>query len=141
MQHGWNITGDTYHLDADGYFWFQARADDMIVSSGYNIAGPEVEWALLASSRGARMRRRRRARCGARHIVKAFVVLKPEHTAQRCAARALQEYVKQSIAPYKYPRALDFVASLPKTPTGKLQRYVLREQEHRNAQAEKAPDA
>jgi 2-aminobenzoate-CoA ligase len=128
VQNGWNITGDTYVMDADGYFWFQARADDMIVSAGYNIAGPEVEWALLAhpavrecavvgapdSERGS--------------IVKAFVVLKPEHAASDALRIALQDHVKQTIAPYKYPRALVFVDSLPKTATGKLQRYLLREQ-------------
>jgi 2-aminobenzoate-CoA ligase len=129
VQNGWNITGDTYRVDADGYFWFQARADDMIVSSGYNIAGPEVEWALLAhpAVRECAVVGAPDAERG--HIVKAFVVLKPEQQASEALARELQDFVKQTIAPYKYPRALAFVESLPKTPTGKLQRYVLREQE------------
>jgi 2-aminobenzoate-CoA ligase len=132
VQHGWNMTGDTYYLDADGYFWFQARADDMIVSAGYNIAGPEVEWALLGhpavrecavigspdQERGS--------------IVKAFVVLKPEYRPDDALRAALQDFVKQTIAPYKYPRAIVFLDALPKTATGKLQRYVLREQELAN---------
>jgi 2-aminobenzoate-CoA ligase len=135
VQHGWNITGDTYHLDADGYFWFQARADDMIVSSGYNIAGPEVEWALLShpAVRECAVVGAPDAERGS--IVKAFVVLKPEHVASDELRLALQDHVKHSIAPYKYPRSLEFVASLPKTPTGKLQRYLLREQELRAAGA------
>jgi 2-aminobenzoate-CoA ligase len=134
VQHGWNITGDTYRVDADGYFWFEARADDMIVSAGYNIAGPEVEWALLAhpAVRECAVIGAPDAERGS--IVKAFVVLKPEQEASDQLRAALQEHVKKSIAPYKYPRALEFVPSLPKTPTGKLQRYVLREQERRKAQ-------
>lgn len=126
---GWNVTGDTYHLDADGYFWFQARADDMIVSAGYNIAGPEVEWALLnhpAVRECAVVGSPDRERGS---IVKAFVVLKPEFTGDDALRAALQEFVKQTIAPYKYPRALVFLDSLPKTPTGKVQRYVLRQRE------------
>jgi len=128
VQNGWNITGDTYFMDADGYFWFQARADDMIVSAGYNIAGPEVEWALLAHAavRECAVVAAPDAERGS--IVKAFVVLKPEHAASDALRVALQDHVKQTIAPYKYPRALVFVDSLPKTPTGKLQRYLLREQ-------------
>jgi 2-aminobenzoate-CoA ligase len=129
VQNGWNITGDTYYLDADGYFWFQARADDMIVSAGYNIAGPEVEWALLMhpAVRECAVVASPDAERGS--IVKAFIVLKPEHAASDALKVALQDHVKQSIAPYKYPRAIVFMDSLPKTPTGKLQRYVLREQE------------
>lgn len=119
---GWNITGDTYLRDSDGYFRFQARSDDMIVSSGYNIAGPEVEAALLTHPAVAEC-----AVIGAPdpergHIVKAFVVQKAEVTAQE-----LQDHVKATIAPYKYPRAVVFVDSLPKTQTGKLQRFRLRE--------------
>jgi 2-aminobenzoate-CoA ligase len=141
VQNGWNITGDTYHIDADGYFWFQARADDMIVSSGYNIAGPEVEWALLAHPAV-----RECAVVGAPDpergcIVKAYVVVRPERQADEALARELQAFVKKTIAPYKYPRAIAFVDALPKTPTGKLQRYVLREEERRNAEAARAPGA
>ncbi|MGH8177393.1 MAG: AMP-binding protein [Steroidobacter sp.] len=129
VQNGWNLTGDTYRLDEDGYFWFQARADDMIVSSGYNISGPEVEWALLNHPAV-----RECAVVGSPDeergcIVKAFVVLQPGHTGDDALSQALQDFVKQRIAPYKYPRAIAFVDVLPKTPTGKLQRYVLREQE------------
>jgi 2-aminobenzoate-CoA ligase len=127
VQHGWNVTGDAYMTDEDGYFWYQARTDDMIISSGYNIAGPEVEAALLAHAdvmeagvvgvpdveRGA--------------IVKAFVVLAPGVEPSPATERRLQDHVKLTIAPYKYPRSVAFVAQLPKTPTGKLQRYRLRQ--------------
>jgi 2-aminobenzoate-CoA ligase len=113
-------------MDADGYFYYQARTDDMIISAGYNIAGPEVESALLTHDAVAE--------CGvvgvpdaARGmIVKAYVVLKPGHHPGDALAKALQEYVKATIAPYKYPRAVEFVSSLPRTETGKLQRFKLR---------------
>jgi 2-aminobenzoate-CoA ligase len=121
---GWNVTGDIYRRDADGYFWYVSRADDMIISSGYNIGAPEVENALLTHDAVAEC-----AVVGSPdeergQIVKAFVVLKPDATATE---RALQEHVKQTIAPYKYPRAVEFVAELPKTHTGKLQRFKLRD--------------
>ena len=126
VENGWNITGDTYIADADGYFWYQARNDDMIVSSGYNIAGPEVEAALLAHPAvleagvvGAPDPERGR-------IVKAYVVLADPWTGSRALADALQDHVKQAIAPYKYPRAIEFVDELPKTQSGKLQRGALR---------------
>jgi 2-aminobenzoate-CoA ligase len=127
VQNGWNVTGDRYYIDEDGYFWFQARADDMIISGGYNIAGPEVEAALLQHPAV-----RECAVVGARdeqrgQIVKAYVVTNTGHVAGDALARELQEHVKRTIAPYKYPRAVEFVPELPKTPTGKLQRYVLRE--------------
>jgi 2-aminobenzoate-CoA ligase len=126
VQNGWNITGDAYLKDEDGYFFYQARTDDMIISAGYNIAGPEVESALLAHAAVAE--------CGvvgwpdeARGtIVKAFVVLKPGNEKSDPLKQALQEHVKQVIAPYKYPRAVEFVDSLPRTETGKLQRFKLR---------------
>jgi 2-aminobenzoate-CoA ligase len=121
---GWNVTGDLYRRDADGYFWYLARADDMIISSGYNIGAPEVENALLthdAVSEAAVIGVPDEERG---QIVKAFVVLKPGASAD---ARALQDHVKQTIAPYKYPRAIEFVGELPKTHTGKLQRFKLRE--------------
>ena len=128
VQNGWNITGDTYHQDEDGYFWFQARSDDMIVSSGYNISGPEVEVALLTHPAVAE--------CGVvaspdaerGMVVKAYVVLHQPDTASPEMARILQDHVKAEIAPYKYPRAIEFVPALPRTGTGKLQRFVLREQ-------------
>jgi 2-aminobenzoate-CoA ligase len=123
---GWNLTGDVYVMDADGYFWYQARSDDMIVSAGYNIAGPEVEAALLAHPAVAE--------CGvvgqpdeARgQIVKAYVVLRTGLAGDATMTRALQEHAKATIAPYKYPRAIEYVSNLPRTQTGKLQRFALR---------------
>jgi 2-aminobenzoate-CoA ligase len=113
-------------MDADGYFFYQARTDDMIVSAGYNIAGPEVESALLAHPAVAE--------CGVigvpdeerGQIVKAVVVLREGHAPSDALVRELQDFVKQAIAPYKYPRAVEFVAALPRTETGKLQRFRLR---------------
>ncbi len=127
VAHGWNITGDSYIRDDDGYFWYQARSDDMIVSAGYNIAGPEVESCLLTHPAVAE--------CGVvgqpdpdrGMIVKAFVVLKPGHEAGPGLVKTLQDYVKGEIAPYKYPRAIAFLPSLPRTNTGKLQRFALRQ--------------
>jgi 2-aminobenzoate-CoA ligase len=127
VQNGWNITGDTYVMDDDGYFWYQSRSDDMIVSAGYNIAGPDVEAALLTHAAVAE--------CGvvgapdeARGmIVKAYVVLAAGTTGDATLATELQEHVKREIAPYKYPRAIEFVAQLPKTETGKLKRFALRQ--------------
>ena len=126
VQGGWNLTGDTYCMDADGYFWYQARSDDMIISAGYNIAGPEVESVLLTHPAVAE--------CGVvgapdderGQIVKAYIVLRAGQTGDMAMTRTLQDFVKASIAPYKYPRAIEFVASLPRTQTGKLQRFELR---------------
>jgi 2-aminobenzoate-CoA ligase len=114
-------------MDQDGYFWYQARSDDMIISAGYNIAGPEVEAALLTHAAVAE--------CGVvgapdedrGQIVKAYVVLRAGVEGTEATAARLQEFVKQQIAPYKYPRAVAFVPSLPRTTTGKLQRFRLRE--------------
>jgi 2-aminobenzoate-CoA ligase len=127
VQHGWNLTGDSYKLDADGYFWYQARTDDMIISAGYNISGPEVESVLLEHPAVAE--------CGVvgvpdeerGQVVKAFVVLRPEHPRTPDTVKLLQDWVKQQLAPYKYPRAVEFVDALPRTNTGKLQRFRLRE--------------
>ncbi len=127
VRDGWNLPGDAFHMDEDGYFYYHARIDDMIVSSGYNIASPEVEWALLAHPAVAE--------CGVTgipdedrgQIVKAFVVLKPEFSPGEALASELQDFVKRTVAPYKYPRAIRFVDSLPRTETGKLQRFKLRE--------------
>lgn len=127
VQNGWNITGDTYLMDSDGYFWYQSRSDDMIVSSGYNIAGTDVEAALLTHPSVAE--------CGvvgapdeARGmIVKAYVIAAPGVTPDAKLAAELQEHVKREIAPYKYPRAIEFVTQLPKTETGKLKRFALRQ--------------
>jgi 2-aminobenzoate-CoA ligase len=126
---GWNVTGDRYHIDADGYFWFEARADDMIVSAGYNIAGPEVEAALIAHEAVKEV-----AVVGAPdeergQIVKAFIVLQPGFEAGPALTRQLQDFVKATVAPYKYPREIEFTAALPKTQTGKTQRFVLRQRE------------
>lgn len=124
---GWNVTGDAYRLDAEGYFWYQARTDDMIVSSGYNIAGPEVEGALLAHPAVAECAVVGVPDDARGQLVKAFVVLHSGFAAGEATARELQDWVKAQIAPYKYPRAIEFVAALPRTETGKLQRFKLRE--------------
>jgi len=126
VESGWNLPGDTYLMDQDGYFHYQARSDDMIISAGYNIAGPEVEAALLTHPAVAE--------CGVvgapdqdrGMIVKAYVVLRPDRTGDAALTKTLQDYVKEQIAPFKYPRAIEYVTELPKTPTGKLQRFELR---------------
>jgi 2-aminobenzoate-CoA ligase len=126
VQNGWNVTGDTYLMDADGYFVYQARSDDMIISAGYNIAGPEVEAALLTHAAVAE--------CGVvgapdedrGMIVKAYVVLRPGLSGDAAMTKTLQDHVKATVAPYKYPRAIEYLAELPKTQTGKLQRFELR---------------
>jgi len=127
VQDGWNITGDVYVRDGDGYFHYQARADDMIVSAGYKIAGPEVEEALLRHPAVAEV-----AVIGVPDeergmVVKAVVVLQPGVELGPEPAKALQDFVKSQIAPYKYPRAIEFADALPRTATGKLQRFRLRE--------------
>jgi 2-aminobenzoate-CoA ligase len=127
VQNGWNVTGDTYRRDADGYFWYVARSDDIIVSAGYNIAAPEVEEALASHSAVAE--------CAVVGVpceergskVKAFVVLAPGQAAAPDLADRLKAHVKATIAPYKYPREIAFVDSLPRTQTGKLRRVALRE--------------
>jgi 2-aminobenzoate-CoA ligase len=123
---GWNLTGDAYVMDEEGYFWYRARTDDMIISAGYNIAGPEVEDALL-KHQGV-------AECAVigvpdeqrGQIVKAVVVLRGGYEAGPQMTTTLQNFVKGSIAPYKYPRAIEYVIELPKTSSGKLQRFKLR---------------
>ena len=124
---GWNYTGDAYLMDADGYFVYQSRTDDMIVSSGYNIGAPEVEEALLAHPAVAECAVIGVADEERGQIVKAFVVLRPPHAGDDPLKRALQDFVKAAIAPYKYPRAIEFRAALPRTETGKLQRFRLRD--------------
>jgi 2-aminobenzoate-CoA ligase len=124
---GWNVTGDTYRKDADGYFWYLARSDDMIVSSGYNIGAPEVENALLSHPAVAE--------CAVIGVpcpergqkVKAFVVLADFAEPSDELTGKLQDFVKEQIAPYKYPREIEYVAALPKTATGKLRRSELRQ--------------
>jgi 2-aminobenzoate-CoA ligase len=122
VREGWNLTGDAFSMDEDGYFWFQARTDDMIISSGYNISGFEVEAALLEHPLVAECAVVAAPDAARGHVVKAFVV-----ATEAVEAKVLQDHVKASIAPYKYPRVVEFVDALPRTPTGKVQRNVLRE--------------
>lgn len=127
VKNGWNYPGDAFMQDADGYFFYQARADDMIITAGYNVAGPEVEDALLKHPAVAE--------CGVvglpdedrGMVVKAFIVLKPGEAAGDTLAKALQDHVKATLAPFKYPRQVEFVDKLPRTETGKLQRFKLRQ--------------
>lgn len=132
VQGGWNFPGDAFRRDADGYYFYQARTDDMIITAGYNVAGPEVESSLLAHPAVAE--------CGVvgRHddergqVIVAYVVLKPGHTGDAAMVKALQDHAKASMAPYKYPREVLFVDRLPRTETGKLQRFALRQQVSRD---------
>ena len=127
VKDGWNFPGDAFLQDADGYFFYQARADDMIITAGYNVGGPEVEDALLKHPAVAE--------CGVigkpdeerGMIVKAFCVLKPGHAGDAAMVRTLQDHVKATIAPFKYPRIVEFASALPRTETGKLQRFKLRQ--------------
>ena len=127
VNNGWNLTGDAYRMDEDGFFWYQSRTDDMIISAGYNIAGPEVEDMLLAHPAVAE--------CGVvgapsaerGQIVTAFVVLRAGHVGDAAMVEQLQTWVKQGIAAYKYPRAVVFVNALPRTENAKIQRFKLRE--------------
>jgi 2-aminobenzoate-CoA ligase len=128
VRDGWNLTGDTYMQDAEGYFHFVARADDMIVSAGYNIAGPEVEAALLQHADVAECAVVAAADEERGQIVAAFVVLKAGISGDADCVKRLQDHVKAVIAPYKYPRAVNFIDALPKTQTGKVQRFRLRQQ-------------
>jgi 2-aminobenzoate-CoA ligase len=126
VRNGWNLTGDTFTCDGEGIYRFVARADDMIISAGYNIAGPEVEAALLAHPSVAEC-----AVIGAPddergEIVEAHVVPKAGVVVTADLARALQDHVKATLAPYKYPRSVKFTDALPKTTTGKIQRFALR---------------
>lgn len=127
VRNGWNITGDTYVQDEDGYFWYQARSDDMIISAGYNIAGPEVESGLLTHPAVAEAGVVAAPDPERGQICKAYVVLKEGFEATAAMVRELQDHVKAELAPYKYPRAVMFVDALPRTETGKLQRFALRQ--------------
>jgi 2-aminobenzoate-CoA ligase len=124
---GWNYPGDAFLQDEDGYFFYQARADDMIITAGYNVGGPEVEDALLRHPAVAECAVIGKPDEERGMIVKAFCVVKPGHAGDPALARALQDHVKATIAPFKYPREIEFVASLPRTETGKLQRFRLRQ--------------
>ncbi|MDP7342348.1 MAG: AMP-binding protein [Alphaproteobacteria bacterium] len=127
VEGGWNLTGDAYRMDSGGYFWFEARLDDMIISAGYNISGPEVEASLVehdAVGECACVASPDEARG---NIVKAFIVLQSGVAGDSALVEILQKFVKSRIAPYKYPRAIEFVEALPKTDTGKVKRFRLRE--------------
>lgn len=128
VQDGWNLTGDTFEMDDDGAFHYVARNDDMIISSGYNIAGPEVEAALLAHDHVAECAVVGLPDAERGMAVSAFVVLREGVAGDDLCVKSLQEHVKAAIAPYKYPRVVQFVDALPKTQTGKVQRFALRDQ-------------
>jgi 2-aminobenzoate-CoA ligase len=125
VKHGWNYTGDAYWVDADGYFHYHARTDDMIISAGYNIASPEVEDALMQHPAVAECGVVGAADAERGQIVKAYIVLRPGYAADDAMTKTLQDFVKQTIAPYKYPRAIVFIDKMPRTATGKLQRFML----------------
>jgi 2-aminobenzoate-CoA ligase len=127
VRDGWNITGDTFYQDAQGCFHFVARNDDMIVSGGYNIAGPEVEAALMSHEAVAECAVVAQVDEARGHVVRAHVVLRPQWESSAETVQQLQDHVKAIIAPYKYPRVVVFTDSLPKTATGKIQRFMLRQ--------------
>ena len=127
VRDGWNLTGDTFVQDTDGRFHFVARADDMIISGGYNIAGPEVEAALLSHADVAECAVVGSPDIQRGQIVTAYIVLRAGIVGDTDCVKRLQDHVKAVIAPYKYPRAIKFIDALPKTQTGKLQRFKLRE--------------
>ena len=127
VKNGWNYPGDAFFEDEDGYFFYQSRADDMIVTAGYNVGGPEVEDALLKHPAVAECGVIGKPDAERGTIVKAFCVLKPGHAGDAALVKALQDHVKATIAPFKYPREIEFVAVLPRTETGKLQRFKLRQ--------------
>lgn len=127
VKKGWNYPGDAFVQDEDGYFFYQSRADDMIITAGYNVGGPEVEDALLKHPAVAECGVIGKPDAERGMIVKAFCVLKPGHTGNAALVKALQDHVKATIAPFKYPREIEFVAGLPRTETGKLQRFKLRQ--------------
>ncbi|MGB6455650.1 MAG: AMP-binding protein [Streptosporangiaceae bacterium] len=127
VRDGWNVTGDTYIRDADGYFWYQGRSDDMIISAGYNIGAPEVEQALEQHPDVLECAVVGRPDADRGTIVHAVVVLRAGVAADAAKVAELQQHTKALIAPYKYPRSVEFVGALPRTSTGKVQRFVLRE--------------
>ena len=126
VQNGWNVTGDAYLVDGDGYFHYQSRTDDMIISAGYNIAAPEVEDALMLHPAVAECAVIGVADEERGQLVKAFVVLRAGHVADAGQVTSLQAHVKQTVAPYKYPRLIEFLSELPRSESGKLQRFRLR---------------
>ncbi|TIX39011.1 MAG: 2-aminobenzoate-CoA ligase, partial [Mesorhizobium sp.] len=126
VRDGWNLTGDSFFRDEEGYFHFAARSDDMIISSGYNIAGPEVEAALLSHPHVKECAVVGVPDIGRGQIVEAHVVLIDGIDPGELEQRLLQDHVKATIAPYKYPRSIKFTDALPKTQTGKIQRFKLK---------------
>ncbi|OJF11150.1 AMP-binding protein [Couchioplanes caeruleus] len=132
---GWNVTGDTFYRDQDGYFFYCSRTDDMIVSSGYNIGGPEVESAVNTHPDVAESAVVAKPDADRGSIVCAFVVLVDGVEGDAAKAKEIQDYVKQQLAPYKYPREVRFCTSLPRNPSGKLQRYVLRQHVEREQES------
>ncbi len=137
VQRGWNYTGDAFLVDKGGFYVYQGRTDDMIITAGYNIGGPEVEGALLMHPAVAECGVIGAADDERGQIVKAFVVLKPGYEPEAALTAELQDFVKQTIAPYKYPRAIEYIASLPRTETGKVQRSRLRQLERERQEARK----
>ncbi len=126
VRQGWNLPGDSVRVDEEGFFWYEARSDDMIVSAGYNIAGPEVEAALLTHPAVAECGVVAAPDADRGSVVKAYVLPNAGFAPTPALAQALQDHCKAEIAPYKYPRQIEFVSALPKTPSGKLQRFALR---------------
>ena len=147
VQDGWNLTGDTFIRDADGYFWYQARSDDMIISSGYNISGTEVEEALISHPEVMECAVVAAPDEERGHVVKAYVVPRGGRSmlggeeGEGVLRTALQDHVKGTIAPYKYPRQIEFIDALPRTSTGKVQRFVLRQEAKAEAEAAAEADA
>ncbi len=129
---GWNLTGDSYLRDEDGYFWYQARTDDMIISAGYNISGPEIEAVLMEHEAVADCAVVASPDSQRGQIVKAFIVVREGELGSDNLTQALQDHVKATIAPYKYPRAVEYIDELPRTATGKVQRFALRQRETKN---------
>ena len=129
VRRGWNVTGDACTMDEDGCFWFESRTDDMIVSAGYNISGFVVEEALLRHPAVAECVVVGAADAARGQVVKAFVVVRPGHPGGEGLKREIQDFVKRDIAPFKYPRAIEFLDALPRNASGKVQRYLLREGE------------
>jgi 2-aminobenzoate-CoA ligase len=133
VRNGWNVPGDVYVRDADGFLWYQCRNDDLIISAGYNVAPPELETVIGEHAAVAEV-----AVVGSPdpvrgEVPKAFIVLKAGAEASDALADQIKDYVKQEIAPYKYPRRIEFVESLPKTETGKIRRGELRQRERARA--------
>jgi 2-aminobenzoate-CoA ligase len=126
VKRGWNLTGDVFRCDEDGHFWYVARGDDMIICAGYNISGPEVEEALLGHAAVAECAVVAAPDEERGYVPKAFVVLAAAVDPSTALTAELQDFVKQTIAPYKYPRAIEYIDALPKTQTGKIQRFALR---------------